>query len=200
MTSLSQAKTMGGIGAILVLFSFIPFAGALFGIIGFVMVLIAIKYIADDLHENRIFNNMVFAIILAVLGIIVASLVILPAALTAFQNSYFGGANFTPSPNVTAAQWISFGTAIGLGLLAAWVFLLASSVFLRRSYNEIGNAINVQMFSTAGLLYLIGAATAIIGVGFLVLLVAQILTAVAFLSIPERAREPIQRENTPITH
>jgi uncharacterized membrane protein len=56
------------------------------------------------------------------------------------------------------------------------------------------------MFSTAGLLYLIGAATAIIGVGFLVLLVAQILTAVAFLSIPERAREPIQRENTPITH
>jgi uncharacterized membrane protein len=193
MTSLSQGKTLGGIGAILVLLSFVPSVGAVFGIIGFVMVLVAVKYIADDLSEKKIFSNMMIAVFLSIVGIVVGSLVVLGTVLSAFQNGYFSRSYpFTPSASVTTAQWTTFGIAIGLGLFGASVFFLASSVFLRRSYTAIGSKLNVHMFSTAGLLYLVGAATTVVGVGFVILLVAQILTAVAFLSIPVQQREQLQ--------
>lgn len=204
MSSLSQAKTLGGVGALLVLLSFIPSIGALLGIAGFVLVLVAIKYVSDALRNKKIFDNALIAVILSIIGIIVGSLVIVATVLAAFQNGYFAsGYPFTPSLAITAAQWITFGAEIGLGLLGAWAFLLASSVFLRRSYSAMGDGLNVNMFSTAGLLYLIGAATAIVGIGFLILLIAQIITAVAFLSIQVPAEvsqtKPVTVTSTPAT-
>ncbi|HZW57541.1 MAG TPA: DUF996 domain-containing protein [Nitrososphaerales archaeon] len=188
MGSISQAKTLGGIGAILILLSFVPYAGGVFGIVGFVMVLVAVKYIADDVRDGGIFNNMVIAVVLSIVGILVGSLVALPTVISAFTSGYFTGPNFTPSPSITTAQWIAFGTAIGVGLFVAWAFFIASAVFMRRSYRTIGSKVNVGMFGTAGLLYLIGAATTIIGIGFALLLVAEILTAVAFFSLPEQVQ------------
>jgi uncharacterized membrane protein len=41
------------------------------------------------------------------------------------------------------------------------------------------------MFNTTALLYLIGAATTIVVIGFVILLVAEILQIVAFFSLPE---------------
>jgi uncharacterized membrane protein len=41
------------------------------------------------------------------------------------------------------------------------------------------------------MLFLIGAATTVVLVGFVLLFVAQILTAVAFFSIEERKMEPV---------
>jgi uncharacterized membrane protein len=198
MASLSQAKTLGGIGAILSLLFLVPSAGAILAFAGFVMILLAVNYIAGDLKERKIFDNMMIAVILTIVGIAVASLVIVPTLVGAFQNGYFNGANFAPSANVTLAQWITFGTAIGLGLVAAWAFFLASSVFLRRSYKTIGARLNVHLFETAGLLYLIGAATSIVGIGFLILLVAQILTVAAFFSLPERLPEVTQSQSVTI--
>jgi len=42
------------------------------------------------------------------------------------------------------------------------------------------------MFRTTGLLFLIGAATLIVLVGFVILFIAAILQVVAFFSIPEQ--------------
>jgi uncharacterized membrane protein len=50
----TQAKTLGGLGAILVLLSFVPTIGSILGLVGFVMILVAIKYIADDLKDQTI--------------------------------------------------------------------------------------------------------------------------------------------------
>jgi len=186
-----QAKTIGGIGAILVLLSFVPAVGAAFGVIGFVLILVAVKHIADDLKDKKIFDNMIIAVFLSIVGVIVGSLILLGTVLSAFGNGYFSTSYpFTPSTAVTTAQWITFGTDIALGLFGAWVFFLASAVYLRRSYSTIGSKINVGMFRNAGLLYLIGAATTLVGVGFLILLVAEIMTAVAFFSIPEQRVVP----------
>ena len=93
----------------------------------------AVKYIADDLKDRGVFNNMLIAVFLSIVGIVVGSLVVLGTVFSAFQNGYFIGANFAPSTSVTTAQWISFGTAIGLGLLGAWVFwscMISRSVVL----------------------------------------------------------------------
>jgi len=198
-----QAKTLGGIGAILVLLSFVPTVGAAFGVTGFVLILVAVKYIADDLEDKKIFDNMIIAVFLSIVGIVVGSLILLGTVLSAFGNGYFAATYpFTPSTAVTTAQWITFGTEIALGLFGAWVFFLVSAVYLRRSYSTIGSKLNVGMFRNAGLLYLIGAATTVVGVGFLVLLVAEIMTAVAFFSIPEHQAAPqaFQPQTLPASH
>jgi uncharacterized membrane protein len=194
----SNAKTLGGIGSILVLLTIFPTVGWILGIVGFVMILVAVKYIADSVKEQKIFNSMITAVVTSILGIAVGSLVVLATVLSAFSHGYFSSAYpFTPSAAVTLAQWIIFGTEIGVGLFAAWILFVVSAIFLRRSYNAIGSKLNVHMFSTAGLLYLIGAATTVVGVGFLILFVAEILTAVAFFSIPERSPAVIPPQTIP---
>lgn len=137
-------------------------------------------------------------VVLSIIGIVVASTVVLTTVLSANQSGYFSSTYpYIPSSTVTTAQWTTFPTEIGLRLFGAWVFFLESAIFLRKSYNAIGSEINVHTFNTAGLLCLIGAATAIIAVGFRILLVAQILTAVTFFSIPKRAPEISQPQTPP---
>jgi uncharacterized membrane protein len=136
---------------------------------------------------------MMIAVVLGIIGISIGSFVVLGTVLSAFASGYFTGPALAPSASVTTAQWVAFGTAIGLGLLSAWALFSASAVFLRRSYKSIGEKLSVNRFGTAGTLYLVGAATTIVGVGFVLLLAAEIMTALAFWSLPEPT-ERLQRE------
>src|SRR5207249_6788947 len=71
MASLGQAKSLGGVGSILVLIAgFIPSAGFVIAIIGFILILIAVKYVSDAFADRTIFNNMIIAVILAILGFV----------------------------------------------------------------------------------------------------------------------------------
>jgi uncharacterized membrane protein len=71
------------------------------------------------------------------------------------------------------------------GLALIWGFYIVSAIFLRRAYTKIATRLNVKMFATAALLYLIGAALTIIVVGLVVLFIADILMVVAFFSMPD---------------
>jgi len=67
-----------------------------------------------------------------------------------------------------------------------WVLLIISAIFARMSYNSMASTLGVGIFRTTGLIYLIGAATTIILVGFLLIFIAIILNIVAFFSIPDQ--------------
>src|SRR5207247_8955322 len=99
MASLGQAKTLGGVGSILVLLSPIPYAGAVLSIVGFIMILIAVKYIADILGDQKIFNNMIIAVILAIIGIVVGVVVVLGAVY-----SLIGLGSYTYTPEIGRAS------------------------------------------------------------------------------------------------
>jgi len=159
MVSLSQAKALGGVGAILV---FIPAVS----IIGYIMVLVAVKEISDTLNDKAIFSNMILAVAAGIIGAVAVVFVVF------FRVMLAGRTLAHP------------GLAIVGGLVLAWVFLIVSAVFLRRSYNEISKRLGVGMFRTSATLYLVGAALTIVLVGFLLLFIGQILQAVAFFSIP----------------
>src|ERR1700674_5304507 len=83
MPTISQAKTYGGVGSILVLLAFIPTVGWILSIIGFILTLLAVKYISDDLHDNTIFNNMIIAVVISIIAFIVVG-VIVAASLFSF--------------------------------------------------------------------------------------------------------------------
>jgi len=175
MATLEQARTFGGIGSILMILTIVPFAGPILGIIGFVLVLIAVKYISDIVGDPSIFKNYLIAVILSIVGVAVISFAGF-AAYLALIPSMAGG----PERLLNIFSLSVIGV-----LVAVWILLIISAVFIRRSFNSIASALNVKMFSTAALLYLIGAILTIaFGIGGIISFVAIILQIIAFFQIP----------------
>ncbi len=167
MASLSSAKTLGGIGGILV---FIP--GLSF--VGWILILVALNEISDVVQDRNIFDNALIAGITAVLGAVVLLVFLVSGSFGALPG--FGGFYFATT-RVQAA----------VGILAAfWVFAIVSAVFLKRAYDKTAQRLNVNAFATAGLLYLIGALTVIILIGFAIIFIALIFQVVAYFSIENR--------------
>jgi len=188
MNSLAQAKTLGGIGSILILLSIVPYAGVVLFIVGFILVLMAVKYISEAVEEKTIFNNMLIAVILAIVGMIAGAAVVVARLFPFFREfrSMYG-----PSMFIEPGMYPFFSTFI-IALIILWVFYIGSAIFLRKSYTMIASKLNISMFDTVALLYLIGAILAIVLVGFIVIYVAEILQTVAFFSIVEKEQQPSQ--------
>ncbi len=193
MGKLSEAKILGGIGSILIILSAVPYAGIVVGIAGFVLVLIAVKYISEYLKDPSIFNNVLIAVILSIVGIAVSYLMVLGYLMA----SFLGLGRIIQGAGTGPAQIGFFTSALLIiiaGIVVAWIFMLISALFIRRSYTSIADKLGINLFNTVALLYLIGSALTIVLIGFIIIFVAEILQAVAFFSI----EEPPERQVTNI--
>jgi uncharacterized membrane protein len=194
MGTLSEAKTLGGVGAILTLLGIVPYAGAVLVIVGWIMVLIAIKYISDNVQDRSIYNNALIATAVAIIGAAVGGIII---GVNIFH--YLGTTGGIPnSVNSTTFQSSSFmGLVTGAiaGLAIFWILAIVASYFLWTSFKSVTAKVNVSMFRTGALIYFIGSILTIILVGFILTFVGQILFVVAFFSLPESL--PITVANQP---
>jgi uncharacterized membrane protein len=192
MGSLKNAKLLGGIGALLVLIgTFLPNSFGILSIIGFILTFIAVKQIADESKEKGIFDNFLYFFILTIVAVVVA----LAIMLMTFAS--VGGFEFImdlqnlaiSNPTDPMVVWDTISPVLP-GFLAAavigWIILIISMFFLRKSFNKISEVTKVKWFGTTGLLYLIGAFTMIILIGFFILIIASILEVVAFFSLPDQ--------------
>jgi uncharacterized membrane protein len=201
MASLSQAKNLGGIGSLLILLTVVPSAGPILGIIGLVLVLIAVKYISDTVGDPSIFSNAIFSVVFAIVGIVVAAVVLIAAFLSfvglgAFAKGFSQGFPFAAAPSaVTTGNIVGLIVGVLLGLAALWALFIVSAFFFRKSYNAIATKVGVKMFRTTALLFFIGALLTIIIVGFVLIFVAAILQLIAFFSIPD---QPLGSTSTPM--
>lgn len=162
MSRLSDARTIGGIGSVLI---FIPGVS----IAGYILILIAGKYLSDELNDSSIFSNMLIAAISGIIG--------------------FGAAAFLIiSGSIYAVFTAGFSALVGAlaALIVAWLFLILSAFFVREAYNRIGEKLNLNSFRTTGLLWFLGAILVIILVGFFILFIAFIFQVVSFFSIPDK--------------
>jgi uncharacterized membrane protein len=182
MATLGQAKALGGVGSILLLIGLIPQTAGILGIVGLILILFAVKYISDVMGDPQVFRNMIISVVLSIVGIIVAVVTVLGALAAYF---HFGTTAFTPTS--TPTDIFALIALVLIGLAIVWVFLFVGSFFLKRSYDAISTRLNVGMFHTTGLLYVIGAGLLIVfGVGLIVLFIAEILQIVAFFSLPDQ--------------
>lgn len=210
--TLESSKYMGAVGALLLVISGIgmfgtPFVGLL-GIIGLILILIALNGMANFYGDRRIFNNAIYAFIAGIVGV-AAFIGTLIAAVIAFVSNLPSWAQ----PYINAQDWqglataiqnhitdISstlslFGSLIGtvvLALVVLFVFLVVAFFFFRRSLGLLSTKAHVGLFGTAGLLMLIGAVLTIIVIGFLLIWIGWILLTVAFFSVHETAAGPAQ--------
>lgn len=193
LPELSSAKTLGGVGSILILLTLVPSVGVILAIVGWILVLIALKYISDIVNDGSIFTNAIIAVLLSIVGLVVGFLVVLGSVFRFMGlNGYSFGSNPTTTTVPTDIGGLIAGIVVGLAIL--WISGLISAIFLRMSLGKVSRALNVNMFGTAALLYLIGAALTIILIGFILLFVAEILLIVAFFSIPDRLPSMAQQQ------
>ena len=204
--TLESSKTLGGIGALLMVIG--PFIGAysgVLGLIGLILVLIALKGLSDHYNEAGIFNNALYGFIIGIIGVAVAVAVIVVAAIDFLTAVGLDISAAWSDPAVWSSInweqavtwniiWPHIAAILG-GLVVLFAFVVVAAIFLRRSYTTLSAKTGVKMFSTVGLLTLIGAVLTIIGVGLILLWVAQVLLAVAFFSIKTQPAQP--PESTP---
>ena len=191
LATLSQAKTLGGVGSILALLAIVPTVGWILACVGLIMTLIAVKYVSEVVGDRKIFNNMLIGIILAIVGVAVGAIVIVGVLFSYFGFGILSGGmgSFGSYPSTTGvppSDFLGLLAAVVIGLAVVWIAYMISAVFIRRSYSTIAKHVNINLFSTAALLYLIGAALVIIFVGFILIFVAQIILIVAFFSLPDQ--------------
>jgi uncharacterized membrane protein len=77
-------------------------------------------------------------------------------------------------------------------LVIGWILLIISAIFLKKSYDGIKKHTKVDLFGTAGLVYLIGAVTLIILIGALILFIAKIIEIIAYFSLSEKLPTPAE--------
>ncbi|MBU0496596.1 MAG: DUF996 domain-containing protein [Candidatus Thermoplasmatota archaeon] len=189
MGSFQTAKILGGIGALLTLIGvFVPSSFGILSFVGFIMVFIAVKMIADATKEKSIFDNYLYAFVAGIIAIVAFLAIILITLASVGGISFFMDIqNFAysdPMAIFSYLQPVLFGALAGL--LVFWIIAVVASLFIRKSYNMIAEKTQVKWFATAGLLFFIGTITAIILIGFLILIIGVILEIVAFFSLPEQ--------------
>jgi len=189
MGKLEEAKTFGGIGAILSLGGLlVPYGGIVIAIVGLALVFIAVKNISETINQEEVFRNYLIYFVLTIVSFVAVTAIIVITFISAGGFSFISTLH---SMRITgfSSFWRYFGRFIGgflVSLLVGWMLTIFSAVYLKRSYNEIADHTGVYYFKTTATLYFIGAALLIILVGALIIFIAKIVEIIAFFSLPEK--------------
>ena len=206
--TLESSKTLGGIGALLMFIGVLPYINY-FGIIpliGAILVLISLHGFARIYKESGIFDNALYGIIAGIVGVVLAvaiGIAIILPNIKDFLMKLFPGWNgswstiqslsgMTPNTsNITFGDVIPFITAAIVILVILLVFAILATFFVRRSLKQLSTRTNVGLFSTTGMLLLIGAVLIIaFGLGLLLLWIATLILAIAFFTMKPKETQP----------
>jgi uncharacterized membrane protein len=203
--TLQSNKTLGGVGALLMVISPFLVSGftLLAGLVGLILVLIAVKGLSDHYKEASIFNNTLYGVILSIVGGAVFVAALFVTAVSFFTN-VLGIELSTAFSDPTAFSNIDWAEAIVFenlmahvaalvgSLLILFIFVVVAAIFYRKSLTTLAEKTGVSLFGTAGLLLLIGAVLTIIAIGFLLIWIALILLTAAFFKIRAEPTQPPQ--------
>lgn len=201
------SKTLGGVGALLMLIS--PFSGfiggaftGVLGLVGLILVLIALKGFSDHYGEGGIFNNGLYGIIMVIIGGVAMVAVLLVTAVSFLAAIGIEASTLFTDPN--ALQNIDWQSVVTLdiiwphlagffgSLVIFFVFSVIAAILIRKSLSTLSEKTGVGLFGTTGLLILIGAVLTIIGIGFILLWIAMILLTIAFFSVRTGSSQPTE--------
>jgi uncharacterized membrane protein len=203
--SIGTSKILGGVGALLMFIGIIPYINY-FGVvefIGLILVMVALYNLGSHYGEGGIFNNALYGLIVGIVGgvISIATVIItVLTSLTDFLHALFPDWNgdwtalsgLTPNPsNLTLGNITPFLAGIFAVLIILWVSSIIAAFFIRRSLGMLSAKSGVGLFSTAGLLLLIGAVLIVLfGIGLILIWISALLLAIAFFQIRPQQAQP----------
>jgi len=203
--SIETSRILGGVGALLMFIGIIPYINY-FGIIeliGLILVMVALYNLASYYKEGGIFNNALYGLIAGIVGGVIsiaAVIITVLASLTDLVYALFPDWNgdwmalsgLTPNPsNLSLGNIVPLLAGIFTVFVIFWVFSIIAAFFVRRSLGTLSVKSGVGLFSTAGLLLLIGAVLIILfGIGLILIWISALLLAIAFFRIRPQQAQP----------
>lgn len=172
MSDLNSSKDLAGIGAIL---CFIPAVS----IVGIILVLIAMKGLAEHYKDDGIYRNALTGVIFGIIALV--------ALAVGFVAVLVGG--IFSSLTLGAGGFIFGLLSWFLLLFIVFIFFVLMAMYLRKAFALLGQRSGERMFETAGTWLFYGAILIILfGIGLIIMVVAWIIAIIAFFSI----KVPIQ--------
>jgi uncharacterized membrane protein len=191
-------KALGGVGAILMFIGIIPVISsyAIIELIGLILVMVALYNLASYYTERGIFNNALYGLIAGIVGVVIAAVVVFVSVITSltdflyqifptWNGDWTALSGLTPDvSNLNPTDILPFVGGILGALAILWIFTIISAFFVRRSVVSLSEKSGVGLFSTAGLLMLIGSVLIIaFGLGLILIWISALLLAIAFFQI-----------------
>jgi uncharacterized membrane protein len=202
---IGTSKILGGVGALLMFIGIIPYINyfGVIEVIGLILVMVALYNLASHYREGGIFNNALYALIIGIVGGVVSVAVVIITVLTSltdflytlfpdWNGDWAALSGLTPNPsNFSLDSIMPFLTGLFAMLLILWVSAIIAAFFIRRSLGTLSAKSGVGLFSTAGLLILIGAVLIILfGIGLILIWISALLVAIAFFQLrPQQAQQ-----------
>ena len=201
------SKNLSAIGILFIVIGFIgsevPYLGVL-SLAGIILLLIGLKGLAGYYKEPGIFNNTLYSMITAIVGVVAAfaSLVVSAVSVLATMGITINDlTDWTNLGNELGDYFSDFGniaevwTIIGgfiLALVVLFVFAIISMYFFRKSLNQLSSKTGIALFGTAGLLMIVGAVLTIVAIGLLLIWIGFIIATIAFFKMrkPEAPAKP----------
>jgi len=202
---IETSRILGGVGALLMFIGIIPYINY-FGVIelvGLILVMVALYNLASHYMERGIFNNALYGLIIGIVGGVISIAVVIITVLTSltdflytifpdWNGDWTALSGLTPNTsNITLDSITPFLTGIIVMFIVLWVFSILAAFFVRRSLGTLSAKSGVGLFSTAGLLLLIGAVLIILfGIGLILIWISALLLAIAFFQIRPKQTQP----------
>jgi uncharacterized membrane protein len=188
--SLEYSKTLAGEGAILLLLSFVPYAGWILGIIGVILLLRGMKELSNYYQDEEIYKNTLtgvkfYIIALVAAGVAIAAMAVGVGSATGFTFT----SDFVPT--------VGFGVgliAFFTGLIVAFVFYILATMHLRKTFNTLAQKSGEASFTTAGNLLWWGAILSIVLVGLVLILIAWIFATIGFFTMKPKQQQPYNQQ------
>ena len=210
--TIETSKILGGVGALLMFVGIIPVISSygVIELIGLILVMVALYNLASYYTERGIFNNALYGLIAGIVGGVIAVGVVILSVLTSLSDFLYtvypnwngdwsALSGLTPdTSNLSLDAIVPFLTGLFAALLILWIFAIIGFYFVRRSLTSLSAKSGVGLFSTAGLLMLIGAVLIIaVGIGLLLIWISMLLLAIAFFSIRPQQEQPAMSPAAP---
>jgi uncharacterized membrane protein len=175
------AKILLGVGLILQIigsFTWLGDAGAVM-LVGAVLALVGAHGLADYYSRRDIFNNLLYAYITALVGVVVAAV--------ALVGWFIHAAISAPWALPKDLYGIVF-IAVGIWVLV-WLIKVAATYFERRAYRALYEATGSDNFQKAATFVWIGALTYVVLVGFLIYIIGLIFAIIGAFELKPRQAE-----------
>jgi uncharacterized membrane protein len=210
--SVETSRILGGVGALLMFIGIIPYINY-FGaieLVGLILVMVALYNLASHYREGGIFNNALYGLIIGIVGVVVSIAAVIITVLTSLSDFLYALfpdwngdwtalSGLTPNPsNLSLDSIAPLLAGIFAVLIILWVFAIIAAFFIRRSLGTLSAKSGVGLFSTAGLLLLIGAVLIVLlGIGLILIWISALLLAIAFFQIRPQQAQPTTPAATP---
>jgi uncharacterized membrane protein len=179
------------VGAILLLFGVVPYAGWVLAIVGVVLLCLGVKELSRYYQDEAVYQNTLTGVKFYVVAVVAAAAAVVAIMIGIASATDFHFTNFVPT--------VGFGVGVAVllaGLVIAFVFYILAASHLKRALDSLAQKSGESSFATAGTLLWVGAILTIVLVGLILIFVAWIFATIGFFSMKSRQYQQFTQQQT----